>query len=229
MGEKVLFVVILAVAMFFEQGVKAQDTVFSYTHLGTTLYYIVDSTGDATVVAPLYPTVHWNADSTVSESWWGYAKPQGAVVVPDSVPFLGTNHAVTKIGRNAFYRCDSLTAVTLPEAVNAFDRSCFRQCYRLTSIDIPQGGSVIPYACFYMDSNLVSVSFPASLTTIGPHAFAICTALDTVVLPAGVTSIGERAFYYCQGLRSVALPEGLDSIGLDGFRFTGLTSVTLPE
>ena len=36
-------------------GAKAQDSVFSYTYQGTTLYYIIDSVGNATVVPPLWP------------------------------------------------------------------------------------------------------------------------------------------------------------------------------
>ena len=183
----------------------AQDSVFSYTHQGTTLYYIVDSTGDATVVAPWYPTVHWNADSTESDAWWGYARPQGAVTVPDSVPFLGTNHAVIHIGRNAFYKCDSVTAITLPGAVNSFDKHCFRQCYRLTSINIPQGVSVIPYACFYQDSSLANINLPEGLTAIEYAAFAL-SGLQSVSIPSGVSTIGQYAFFRCYSLTSVTIP-----------------------
>ena len=163
MKKVILTLAILAMATL---GAKAQDSVFSYTHQGTTLYYIVDSTGDAAVVAPLYPNLHYNADSTVVETWWSYSKPQGAVVVPDSVPFLGTNHAVTKVGSNAFRRCDSVTAITLPATVATLDRNCFRQCFRLASINIPQGVTLIGYSAFSDCIGLTSVTIPSSVTTI---------------------------------------------------------------
>ena len=88
---------LLAVASFAGQNVKAQDSVFSYTHQGTTLYYIIDSTGNAAVVPPLYPYRYFSIDTVTIESWDGHSKPQGAVVIPDSVPYGGSNHAVTAI------------------------------------------------------------------------------------------------------------------------------------
>ena len=54
MSKKVLFAAIFAMAMFLGQDVKAQDSVFSYTYQGTTLYYIVNSTGNAMLVPPLW-------------------------------------------------------------------------------------------------------------------------------------------------------------------------------
>ncbi len=44
------FVAVLAMAVV---GAKAQDTVFSYTYQGQTLYYVVDSTNNAMLVARL--------------------------------------------------------------------------------------------------------------------------------------------------------------------------------
>ena len=48
MKRILLLIAILAMATM---GTQAQDTVFSYTHQGSTLYYIIGSTGDAMLVA----------------------------------------------------------------------------------------------------------------------------------------------------------------------------------
>ena len=217
-------------------SLRAQDSVFSYTHQETTLYYIIDSAGDAVVVPPLWP----NYDTVNDATWTGYTQPSGAVTVPDSVPFLGTMHAVTEVGHDAFYRCNQVTSVTLPEAVTAIgewafgkchgltsftlpasvtaiDRYAFARCYGLTSVTISDGVTEIPYGCFYKDSLLAEVNLPAGLTRIGDLAFADCIALQTINFPDSLRSIGNYAFKGCAGPALVNLPTGLTTLGSSAF------------
>jgi len=65
MKHKLLFAAILVMTVFAGQNVKAQNTVFGYTYLGTTLYYSIDSTGNAAVVEPRanVPNVTYLGDS----------------------------------------------------------------------------------------------------------------------------------------------------------------------
>ena len=217
-------------------SLRAQDSVFSYTHQETTLYYIIDSAGDAVVVPPLWP----NYDTVNDATWTGYTQPSGAVTVPDSVPFLGTMHAVTEVGHDAFYRCNQVTSVTLPEAVTAIgewafgkchgltsftlpasvtaiDRYAFARCYGLTSVTISDGVTEIPYCCFYKDSLLAEVNLPAGLTRIGDLAFADCIALQTINFPDSLRSIGNYAFKGCAGPALVNLPARLTTLGSSAF------------
>ncbi len=196
------FSVILTIFSCHFSIVKAQDSVFSYTHQGTTLYYTIDQMGDATLVPPLYP----NIDTVNDEMWTGYTKPQGAVVIPDSVSFGGSNHAVTHVGYCAFFRCYDVTSVTMPSTLRAIDRHSFLDCSSLTSIVVPEG-----------------------VTTIGFGAFDKCTSMQTITLPTTLTTIGEYAFYKCYDLQSVTLPESLTTIGAMAFSLSGLTEVVLPE
>ena len=87
---------------------------------------------------------------------------------------------VTTIGNHAFYDCDSLTSVTIPDSV-----------------------TTIGYEAFYGCTSLTSVNIPDSVTSIGNFAFADCTRLTSVNIPDSVTSIGERAFSWCTRLTSV--------------------------
>ena len=53
MKHKLLFATIFAMAMLAGQSLKAQnDTVFSYTYQGTTLYYGISAAGIMGVAAP---------------------------------------------------------------------------------------------------------------------------------------------------------------------------------
>ena len=183
--------------------------VFSYTYKGTTLYYIINSEGDAMLVAPMWPYY----DEYNDESWFGYEKPTGDVVVPDSVPFDGTMHAVTKVAHDAFYHCTEITSVTLPDSIKSFGEYAFGKCYSLTSITIPEGVTEIPDDCFFNDTLLAEINFPAGLTAIGNEAFYHCAGPALLELPAGLTTIGVAAFIFCDSIRSLSIPGSVSTIG----------------
>ena len=249
--RNLLFAAIFAMVMFAGLSVKAQNSVFSYAYQGTTLYYIINSNQQARVVPPLYPHSHWNADSTEYSTWYGYAKPQGDVVVPDTVVFNGEHYPVVAVGNKAFWYCDSVTSVTLPATVNrlgkyafgycslesitmpgvtSIDSCCFCYASSLTSADVPSGVTKLPFLCFTHCSSLQSVTLPESLTTIGVAAFQWCTALQSITIPESLISIEHHGFYRCTALQSITLPDNLTSIeDLGFFGCTSLQSVNLPD
>jgi hypothetical protein len=129
------------------------------------------------------------------------------VVAVDDQAFQdgGTNNAnitsvvipntVTKIGRQAFYRCSALTTVTLSTSLTMIDGSAFSGCTALTSI-----------------------SLPASITTIGGTAFRDCRALTTITIPASVTRITFTNNSAFQGATNVnaASKTALQRVGYTG-------------
>ena len=62
-------------------------------------------------------------------------KPNGAVVIPS---MLGRK-TVKSVGNDAFFQCDKLTAVTIPECVTNFGDSVFAGCSNLRNAVIPEG------------------------------------------------------------------------------------------
>ncbi len=80
------------------------------------------------------------------------ASASGHVVIPDS--FEGV--PVTDIDAMAFYGCDRIESVVVPDGV----------------------GSIGDYA-FYGCSSLASVSLPESVTNVGIHAFGVCPLLGS--------------------------------------------------
>lgn len=225
MKKSLLVLAVLTMALFAGQSVKAQDTVFSHTHQGTTLYYIIDSTGDATLVPPLYP----NIDTVNDEMWTGYTKPQGAVVIPDSVPYGGRNHAMTKVGYCAFFKCYDVTSVTMPTTLRAIDRHGFLSCTSLTSPVVPEGVTTIGYGAFDKCTSMQTITLPSTLNTIDDYAFFCCYGLQSVTFPESLTTIGAMAFAR-SGLTEVVLPEGLTTLGEFAFADCGaLQSVSFPS
>ena len=90
---------------------------------------------------------------------------------------------VTSIGEAAFYVCDHLTSVAIPNSVTSIGNYAFGYCYVLTSFTIPN-----------------------SVTSIGSSAFSDCSGLTSVTIPNSVTSINNAAFSVCSSLTSVTIP-----------------------
>ena len=129
---------------------------------------------------------------------------QGAYEVPDGTRIIGAS---------AFYTCDGLSELTLPETVTSIGRKAFYQCNRLKSINLPDSISYLGDGAFNGCSNLTSLRCPDTITEIGVSAFEGCRNLSELILPEDATTIGDRAFFDCSGLTSIELPEGISSIG----------------
>ena len=111
---------------------------------------------------------------------------------------------LTSINSMAFYNCNRLTSVTIPNSVTSIDADAFCWCSYLTSVTIPNG-----------------------VTTIAGDAFAMCPAMTTISIPEGVTSIGDCAFS-STGLTSITIPSSVTDIGIDVFyNCRDLTSITV--
>ena len=144
--------------------------------------------------------------------------------IPETVTYNGTIYSVTSIGSSAFYKCSSLTSVTIPNSVTSIGDEAFGFCKSLASITIPNSVTSIGGSAFRGCSALTSVTIPNSVTSIGNSAFQGCSSLTSVTIPNSVTSIGDWAFTDCSGLTSVIIPNSVTSIG--GWAFHGCSSLT---
>jgi hypothetical protein len=88
---------------------------------------------------------------------------------------------VTTIGEYAFYDCDALTSVVVPNGVTKIDKYTFQSC-----------------------SNLTSVVIGNSVTSIGAYAFSGC-GLISVEIPSSVTLFDGNSFYANRNLKRVDL------------------------
>ncbi len=130
-------------------------------------------------------------------------KYDGSVVIPKSVIYEGIAYRVTSIGDHAFFKCSSLTSVTIPESVTSIGSSAFYRCSSLASITIPEGVTSIGKYAFGGCSSMTSITIPEGVTSIGFMAFSDCSSLTSISIPSSVTSIGPFAFYDCSCLTEI--------------------------
>ena len=154
----------------------------------------------------------------------------GEIVIPESVIYDNDTYQVTSIGQQAFYGCEELTSVTLPNTITTIGFSAFSECSHLTSINIPEGTTDIGDGAFSRCQSLTSITIPNSVVKLGEAVFSDCINLETVKMSENVTSIDAEAFNRCAKLSSIEIPNGVKEIGDWAFRSCkSLTSVTIPE
>lgn len=111
------------------------------------------------------------------------------------------DNVVTKLGRGAFYQCDSLTNVDLP-AVTRVGYLALGDCDALVDVNLPLATEIASNA-FDKCLALTRIVLP-SATTLGSQAFRMCDVLSTVELGSN-TIVGEYAFYSAPVLKVLAL------------------------
>jgi hypothetical protein len=152
----------------------------------------------------------------------------GAFVDCDNLKAVKLPPTVKTIGDYAFFECNMLNSVTLPDGLTSINYGAFSSC-GLTSIALPDGLKKIgDYA--FESCRLTSVNIPESVTELGKSVFYFCLSLRSAKLNAGVKEIGYGVFYQCQALESVEIPESVTSIGSSAFlSCEALQSVTIPS
>lgn len=115
----------------------------------------------------------------------------------------------------AFYGCEQLSEIKLPDQLQVIGRSAFSYCSSLESIHLPSSVEVIKENAFYLCDSLTSIQFPSSLKKIGKGAFTYCNSLKSILLPSGLEEIGSTAFQWCSCLNDVRLEEGNDNLCLE--------------
>ena len=145
----------------------------------------------------------------------------------------GESYAIPRgtriIGENAFFHCDSLLSVTVPDSVMEIGDQAFCSCWDLAGITLPEGVTAIGYQAFFQCFDLAAVTLPEGLTAIGDSAFDSCFSLAGITIPGSVTTIGESAFSVCDNLTAVVLPDSVTEIGTNAFaNCPVLAAVNLP-
>lgn len=176
-----------------------------------------------------------------STPWYGYTKPTGDLVIPDSISINGATYYVTDIDNHAFDGCSGLSSVSIPNTVTSIGDFSFRNCSGLTSVTIGTGVTSIGKQAFRSCGSLTSVVFNAiNCTSVGDYydndehvqyttAFCYCPNITSVTFGNNVQYI-PSVFREMTNLTSITIPNSVTSIGSCAFYgCTGLSSIVIPD
>lgn len=147
------------------------------------------------------------------------SSPETVYIIPDNCTvladwcFTGASklkeidlNNVTQIGKDAFFYCQSLK-----------------------KIEIPNGVVEIPDNTFAYCSSLESVKIPSSVTRIGNYAFYTCGVLEEIIIPANVTEIGDYSFHNCLSMKNMTISGKLKDVGTYAFGMYSESQEDTPE
>ena len=197
--------------VYFYNGSTLLQTVSNVPY-GSGAYYSGDTPEKTGVDFPEdYVFTGWSPSNTgITGNTYCYAQYKYigyayTTIVESSISGEYANDRVTAVGDYAFYKCSSLTGISLP-SVESIGVCAFVSCTKLTSVSVP------------------------TIKTISRSAFSSCTALTSIDLH-GVTSIAAMAFYCCTNLTTVILRNASQVCALGDinvFDSTALAQVFVP-
>ena len=155
-----------------------------------------------------------------------------------SLVSMELQQGVTDICYGAFYHCDNLEELILPDTVmnvepKAFDHTAYIENFKSgaeeflvnggvllaysgnnSQVAVPGGVRVIAAEVFSGHGEIESVRLPDSLQVIGEAAFGNCESLKKVTFGDNILQIKDRAFNGCDSLEVIKLPASVKEVGL---------------
>lgn len=138
------------------------------------------------------------------------------------------SEGVKKINEYAFFGCDYLASVSLPNSLEYIGDGAFGQCSPLQQFVIPKDVTEIGKEILYNCCDLKSVKILGSLKELNGIC-STCVSLEQVSLPDGLRNISSFSFRYCRNLKKINLPESVEVIEEYAFDGSALTSLLIPS
>ena len=113
------------------------------TTLILSVFFSISASADVVEVGEIYYDIS-GITATVTQG----GDYSGDIVIPESITFGYSIYSVTSIGDFAFYDCNDLTSVTIPNSVTSIGNRAFHSCSSLTSVTIPNSVTSIGKGAF---------------------------------------------------------------------------------
>ena len=159
--------------------------------------------------------------------------------MPEGISSVQIADGITDIPDSAFWGCETLVDVALPQTLRTIGKGAFGQCVNLTRINIPEGVTSIGDSAFLMCGSLTRLTIPDSVTSIEGNPFRHLAAEIMVSSQNPALSVVDGVVFNKDGTRLIAcpsnkagayaIPQGVLEIGTHAFEnCNDLTDVTIP-
>ena len=105
---------------------------------------------------------------------------EGDIIIPETVVSNRASFLVTSIGKSAFFSCQSLTSITLPDSIKSIGFGAFMSCESLSKITLPESVKSIEGYAFYRCESLTEITIPNSVKSLGYEVFENCISLEAI-------------------------------------------------
>ncbi len=128
--------------------------------------------------------------------------------------------SLISMGQSAFEECASLVQVTIPDGAQ-FDipSKAFYKCKSLSQLSIGTGVRAIGNEAFGGTKALKSVVLPSTIQSLGSSAFSSGGLTELFTIPSSVKRL-EGTFSYCNSLKVANISAGVDSL-VNTFAYCG--------
>lgn len=134
-------------------------------------------------------TVYFNVLSSENKTVEVTSRPNGyfytgAIGIPSTVSIRGIEYTVVAVGNNAFYGCNGLTSVQMPNSIKTIGANAFSSCSQLTEITIPNSVTTIMSGAFANSKNLAKVvAMSSTPPTTAENAFSGISSSAVLYVP----------------------------------------------
>jgi hypothetical protein len=102
---------------------------------------------------------------------------------------------------------------SIREGTKYIDNRAFYFCQKLKSIIIPESVMYVGDSTFGDCHNLSEIKNMGRIETVGDFSFAGCRSLKSIIFNEGLVKMGGSVFKGCVSLHSVYMPSSVESFG----------------